>query len=150
MIEHFINGFIPLMHWKNILAIIGGSVVGYLVGALPGLSATMGIALCLPFIFYLPPLASLLFLTSLYGAAEYGYDIVITQYRGFAAKKGLPPDVRAILVDTIRKSMAEPGFKEYLAKNSQFAEFMGPEEFTAAVRADYEYMGKLMQKVVKK
>ena len=81
---------------------------------------------------------------------ELGYDIVITQYRGFAAKKGLPPDVRAILVDTIKKAMAEPGFKEYLAKNSQFAEFMGPEEFTAAVRADYEYMGKLLQKVVKK
>ena len=81
---------------------------------------------------------------------ELGYDIVITQYRGFAAKKGLPPDVRAILVDTIKKAMAEPGFKDYLAKNSQFAEFMGPEEFTAAVRADYEYMGKLLQKVVKK
>jgi putative tricarboxylic transport membrane protein len=81
---------------------------------------------------------------------ELGYPIVITQYRGFAAKKGLPPDARAILVDTIKKAMAEPGFKEYLAKNSQIAEFMGPEEFTAAVRADYEYMGKLLQKVVKK
>jgi len=81
---------------------------------------------------------------------ELGYNIVITQYRGFGAKKGLPPDVRAVLVDTIKKAMSEPGFKEYLAKNSQFAEFMGPEEFTAAVRADYEYMGKLLQKVVKK
>ena len=49
MVEHLINGFIPLTHWNNILAIVGGSVVGYLVGALPGLSATMGIALCLPF-----------------------------------------------------------------------------------------------------
>ncbi len=46
--------------------------------------------------------------------------------------------------------MEEPGFQDYLAKNSQIAEFMGPEEFTAAVRADYEYMGKLLQKVVKK
>ena len=81
---------------------------------------------------------------------ELGYDIVITQYRGFAAKKGLSPDVRAILVDTIKKAMDEPGFKDYLAKNSQVAEFMGPEEFTAAVRADYQYMGKLMEKVVKK
>jgi putative tricarboxylic transport membrane protein len=75
MIEHLISGFIPLTHWNNILAIVGGSVVGYLVGALPGLSATMGIALCLPFTFYLPPLTSLLFLTSLYGAAEYGGSI---------------------------------------------------------------------------
>ncbi len=81
---------------------------------------------------------------------ELGYNIVITQYRGFAAKKGLPADVRAILVDTIKKSMEEPGFKDYLEKNSQFAEFMGPEEFTAVVRADYAYMGKLLQKVMKK
>ena len=81
---------------------------------------------------------------------ELGYNIVITQYRGFAAKKGLPADARAVLVDTIKKAMEEPGFKEYLAKNSQVAEFMGPEEFTAAVRADYEYMGKLLQRVVKK
>jgi len=81
---------------------------------------------------------------------ELGYNIVITQYRGFAAKKGLPADARATLVDTIRKAMEEPGFKDYLAKNSQVAEFMGPEEFTAAVRADHEYMGKLLQKVVKK
>jgi tripartite-type tricarboxylate transporter receptor subunit TctC len=80
---------------------------------------------------------------------ELGYNIVITQYRGFGARKGLPPDVRAILVDAIKKAMAEPGFKEYLAKNSQFAEFMGPEEFTAAVRADYEYMGKLLQRLGK-
>ena len=48
-----------------------------------------------------------------------------------------------------KRPMAEPGFKEYLTKNSQYPEFIGPEEFTAAVRADYEYMGKLLQKVVK-
>ena len=80
---------------------------------------------------------------------ELGYDIVVTQYRGFAAKKGLSADVKAILVDAIKKAMAEPGFKDYLAKNFQVAEFMGPEEFTAAVRTDFEYMGKLMQKVIK-
>jgi len=81
---------------------------------------------------------------------ELGYDIVITQYRGFAAKKGLSADVRGILVDTIRNAMDEPGFRDYLAKNSQVAEFMGPEPFTAAVRADYQYMGKLLEKVMKK
>ena len=75
MIEQLINGFIPLFQFNNILAIVGGSIVGYLVGALPGLSATMGIALCLPFTFYMPALSSLLFLTSLYGAAEYGGSI---------------------------------------------------------------------------
>jgi TctA family transporter len=36
MVEQLINGFIPLLQPSNILAIVGGSVVGYLVGALPG------------------------------------------------------------------------------------------------------------------
>lgn len=81
---------------------------------------------------------------------ELGYNIVITQYRGIGARKGLPPDVKAILVNAIKKAVAEPGFKSYMAKNYQDDAFMGPEEFTAAVRADYEYMGKLMQRVEKK
>ena len=81
---------------------------------------------------------------------ELGYNIVVTQYRGFGAKKGLPPDVKAILVDAIKKAVAEPAFKEYSAKNFQQDAFMGPDEFAATVRADYEYMGKLMQKVMKK
>jgi putative tricarboxylic transport membrane protein len=80
---------------------------------------------------------------------ELGYNIVVTQYRGFGSKKGLPPEVKATLVDAIKKALAEPGFKDYMAKNFQADAFMGPEEFAAIVRADHEYMGKLMQKVVK-
>jgi putative tricarboxylic transport membrane protein len=78
---------------------------------------------------------------------ELGYNIVVTQYRGFGAKKGLPPEMKAKLVDAIKKAVAEPGFKEYMAKNNQTDAFMGPEEFTAMVRAEYDLMGKLMQKV---
>lgn len=81
---------------------------------------------------------------------ELGYNIVVTQYRGFGAKKGLPPDVKATLAGAIKKAVAEPGFKAYMAKNFMDDAFMGPDEFAATVRADYEYMGKLMQKVVKK
>ena len=104
MFEHLINGFSPLTQWHNILAIVAGSVIGYIVGALPGLSATMGIALLLPFTFHLEPLTSLILLTSLYGAAEYGGSItaVTLNIPGEAAatptcfdgypltKKGLP------------------------------------------------------------
>ncbi len=81
---------------------------------------------------------------------ELGYDILVTQYRGFAARKGLPAELKAKLVDAIQKAASEPGFKEYMAKNHQAEAFMGPEEFTAMVRAEYELMGKLMQKVEKK
>jgi putative tricarboxylic transport membrane protein len=75
MLEHLAAGFALVLQWQNACAIIAGSVVGYAVGALPGLSAGMGIALLLPFTFYMPPLTSLVLLTSLYSAAEYGGSI---------------------------------------------------------------------------
>jgi putative tricarboxylic transport membrane protein len=80
---------------------------------------------------------------------ELGYNIVVTQHRGFGAKKGLPSDVKEILAGAIKKAVAEPGFKDYMSKNFMQDAFMEPDEFTAAVRADYEYMGKMMQKVMK-
>jgi putative tricarboxylic transport membrane protein len=75
MIQNLAYGFVLTTQWQNLLAIIAGSITGYFVGALPGLSAGMGIALLLPFTFYMPPLTSLVLLTSLYGAAEYGGSI---------------------------------------------------------------------------
>ncbi len=75
MLENLATGFVLVAQWQNALAIIAGAVVGYFVGALPGLSAGMGIALLLPFTFYMPPLTSLVLLTSLYSAAEYGGSI---------------------------------------------------------------------------
>ncbi|MCL5039704.1 MAG: tripartite tricarboxylate transporter substrate binding protein [Firmicutes bacterium] len=81
---------------------------------------------------------------------ELGYDIVMTQYRGFLAKKGLPPEVKAKLVDAIKKAVVEPGFKEYMAKNYQPDGFMGPEAFATMARQDYELIGKLLQRIEKK
>ena len=78
---------------------------------------------------------------------ELGFNVVVTQYRGFAAKKGLPPVVKAKLADAIKSAVAEPGFKEYMAKNNMPDAYMGPEEFSAMARADFDLMGKLMQKV---
>jgi tripartite-type tricarboxylate transporter receptor subunit TctC len=78
---------------------------------------------------------------------ELGYDIVMTQYRGFAAGKGLPADAKAKLVDAIHKATREPAFKEFMAKNYQPDGYMGPEEFNAFARADFELMGRLTQKL---
>jgi len=75
MLQNLAHGFVLTAQWQNLVAIIAGSITGYFVGALPGLSAGMGIALLLPFTFYMPPLTSLVLLTSLYGAAEYGGSI---------------------------------------------------------------------------
>jgi putative tricarboxylic transport membrane protein len=81
---------------------------------------------------------------------ELGHDIVMLQYRGFAAKKGMPAKAKATLVDAIRKSVAEPAFKEYMRKNYQPDGFLGPEEFTAMAREDFNLMGRLLQKLGEK
>lgn len=78
---------------------------------------------------------------------ELGYDLVMYQYRGFAARKGLPADAKAKLAEAIRKAVAEPGFKEFMAKNYQPEGYLGPEEFTALARSDFELMGRLLQKL---
>ena len=45
MIENVIAGFSIIMHWEHILAIVAGSSIGIVVGTIPGLTATMGVAL---------------------------------------------------------------------------------------------------------
>lgn len=75
MLEYLMLGFGLVAQWQNLLAILIGAAVGYIAGALPGLSAGMAIALLLPFTFTLDPLTSLVLLTALYAAAEYGGSI---------------------------------------------------------------------------
>ena len=58
-----------------IALIIGGTLVGVLVGALPGLSSSMAVALLLPFSLYLDPIQSIAFLASIYCAGTFGGSI---------------------------------------------------------------------------
>ncbi|ORE92653.1 tripartite tricarboxylate transporter permease [Acuticoccus yangtzensis] len=59
----------------NIVAIFAGTMIGMFVGAMPGLSATMAIALLLPLTYSLRPETGLAMLASLYIAAMYGGSI---------------------------------------------------------------------------
>lgn len=72
MIEHVVH---DVLSPGSLLYLFLGTVVGYLVGALPGIGPVTGIALLLPLTAYLGPTKSLLFYTSLYQAAEYGGSI---------------------------------------------------------------------------
>jgi putative tricarboxylic transport membrane protein len=53
-------------------ALLGGTVLGYLIGALPGIGPVMTIALITPFTFGLDPALALVGLIAIYVAAEYG------------------------------------------------------------------------------
>ncbi len=66
-----LNALSPL----NMLAIVAGTAIGIMVGALPGLSATMALALLLPLTFSMPADTGLCMMAALYLAAMYGGSI---------------------------------------------------------------------------
>ena len=51
---------------SNFLIIVGGTILGIIFGAVPGLSATTGIALMLPVSFSMTSTTGILFLGSIY------------------------------------------------------------------------------------
>lgn len=72
MIEHLGSSLIAALAWQSILAMIIGTIIGMMVGALPGLSATMGIALAIPFTYGLDPLPALGLLAGIHNGASQG------------------------------------------------------------------------------
>ena len=56
----------------NLLLALAGVVAGTVIGALPGLTATMAVAVLVPFTFTMPPAAALIALGAIYTGAIYG------------------------------------------------------------------------------
>lgn len=85
--------FETVFTFKMISLIFGGSALGIVVGALPGLSATMGMALMLPVTFYMPPSEGILMLLGLYTGAVFGgaYSAILLNI------PGAPPSVMTSL-----------------------------------------------------
>lgn len=68
-------GLANVLEPVNLAAILIGALIGMFVGAMPGLSATMAIALLLPLTYSFRPETGLALLASLYLAAMYGGSI---------------------------------------------------------------------------
>ena len=58
--------------WEVLLAIIGGTLLGLIVGALPGLGSPTGMAIMLPLAFRLEPVTAVALLSSMWASAIYG------------------------------------------------------------------------------
>jgi putative tricarboxylic transport membrane protein len=61
-----LEGFVSIMNPFCLGLILCGTVVGIIFGALPGLTAVMGVALCLPLTFSMTPIQGLCLLMGLY------------------------------------------------------------------------------------
>lgn len=58
-----------------LLTLVLGTLAGILIGALPGLSSTMGVALCIPITFNMPPDLALILLGAVYVSSVYGGSV---------------------------------------------------------------------------
>lgn len=64
--DAFLAGIAQAFSWQAILANLLGVVTGIIVGAMPGLTYSMGIILLLPFTFVLPPIPAMAVLLGVY------------------------------------------------------------------------------------
>lgn len=70
--QAFLNGFSMIFEIKYFLLMFGGITFGVVLGALPGLTGSMGIALMLPFTYNMDALSALVFLLSIYSGGLFG------------------------------------------------------------------------------
>lgn len=73
--ENIILGFTHVLQPHNLLICAAGLFVGVLFGALPGFSATMGVAVFIPFSYVMEPEAAMLLLAGIYCGGVYGGSI---------------------------------------------------------------------------
>jgi putative tricarboxylic transport membrane protein len=64
-----------LMQWDSLVYSLIGMVIGIIAGAIPGVGASMTLALMFPFTYNMSVAAGVLFLLSIYSGAEYGGSI---------------------------------------------------------------------------
>lgn len=65
---------------------------------------------------------------------EQGFDIVLAAMRGIAAPVGLPPDIRARLVEAITRAAEDPEFQAKAHDTFQPLRVLGPAAFAAAIK----------------
>ena len=73
--EALFSSFMNLFTIDALIGLTVGVCGGMVIGALPGLSATMGIALLIPITYGMDPSAALIMLASIYTSAIYGGSI---------------------------------------------------------------------------
>lgn len=71
MTSELLTGFLLFAEPVNIFALISGVFIGVIIGAIPGLSTVMAVAVVLPFTFTMPPVAAILLLLGVYKGGMY-------------------------------------------------------------------------------
>lgn len=70
--EMMLEGLMGILTFRAMFFVIIGTAIGLVIGAIPGLTATMALALLVPFTFAMDPLEGLVMLGAVYTASMYG------------------------------------------------------------------------------
>ena len=70
-----LQGFFAILNIDCAIFLVLGMFFGILCGAIPGLTATIAVAVLVPITYPLEPIVALVFLCSTYGGAMYGGSI---------------------------------------------------------------------------
>lgn len=79
--ELFTNGFGVLMNPSTLIMVVFAIVIGTIFGALPGVSATMAVALGLPFTYSMAPIPAIVFLVAVYCSSITGGSITAILFK---------------------------------------------------------------------
>ncbi|MDP2737972.1 MAG: tripartite tricarboxylate transporter permease [Pseudorhodobacter sp.] len=71
MIDNLIQAAGLVFTIKAMIGLVSGILVGYFVGAMPGLTSSIGMALLIPFTFGMEPIPAIVMLVSIYMASDY-------------------------------------------------------------------------------
>src|SRR3990172_6497171 len=71
-IENLLRGFHIAITPFNLFIAVVGSLLGTIIGVLPGLGGATGVAILLPVTFTMPPTSAIILLTSIYWGALFG------------------------------------------------------------------------------
>ncbi|MCL6285601.1 tripartite tricarboxylate transporter permease [Ruegeria sp. 2012CJ41-6] len=156
------TAFFEAFSFFNILMIFAGVMLGIIVGAIPGLSAPMAIAIAVPLTFYMDPLTALAFLISVNKGGTFGGAIsgillntpgspeaAATTLDGYPlAKKGQP--IRALRA-ALFASNGGDFFSDLVlilvaAPLALFALKLGPVEIGALVVVALAFVSELLAK----
>ncbi len=116
--EDFIAGFFQIFNLETILWIALGETLGIILGAMPGLTATMGIALMLPISFQLSDATGMALLLGVYCGAVSGASIP-------AILLGIPGNPNAIATVYDGQAMTQKGLAGQALGGAVIASFIG-------------------------
>ena len=75
--------------------------------------------------------------------AEQGYPAEWSASRGVAGPAGLPEDVKAKLVEAVKKTYEDPEFQALAKRDKQIIRYLGPDDFEKYARNQYNMLDEM-------